>query len=149
MLVRISPAMSLPTQNKSAGVRAKPPDKGSFPIDHFDECTEIHDSYMKCLRRNKNDNMSCRYLAKESLKCRMDHNLMAQESMENLGFTSEDELEKAARKMIHRGRPEKEQEGWLSAKDAIERRGWVKPSVFGNGKWSGIFNWFSSDEKKK
>lgn len=135
--------MSLPAQNKSAGVRPKAPDKGSFPIDHFNDCTDIHDRYMKCLKRNKNDNMSCRYIAKEYLQCRMDHNLMAPESMANLGFTEEDETERNARKMIYRGNPEKEQEGWVSARDAIEKRGWVKPSVFGSGKWKGLFGWFS------
>jgi cytochrome c oxidase assembly protein subunit 19 len=138
--------MSLPAQNKSAGVRPKPPDKGSFPIDHFNDCTEIHDKYMQCLKRNKNDNMSCRYIAKDYLQCRMDHNLMAQETMTNLGFTNDDDAEKKARKMIFRGRPEKEQEGWLSARDAIEKRGWVKPSVFGSGKWKGLFGWFSYDK---
>jgi cytochrome c oxidase assembly protein subunit 19 len=138
--------MSLPAQNKSAGVRAKPPDKGSFPIDHFNECTDIHDRYMRCLKRNKNDNMSCRYIAKEYLQCRMDHNLMAPESMDNLGFTQDDATEKAARRMIYRGNTDKEQEGWLSAKDAIEKRGWVKPSVFGSGKWNGLFQWITGQK---
>jgi cytochrome c oxidase assembly protein subunit 19 len=138
--------MSLPAQNKSGGVKPKPPDKGSFPIDHFNECTDIHDTYMKCLRRNKNDNMSCRYIAKEYLQCRMQKNLMAQESMDRLGFTDDDNVEKAARKMIYRGRPEKEKEGWLSARDAIEKRGWVKPSVFGSGKWNGLFRWITGSE---
>jgi len=138
--------MSLPAQNKSVGVRAKPPDKGSFPIDHFNECTEVHDTYMKCLRRNKNDNMSCRYIAKDYLQCRMQNNLMAEETMERLGFTDDDNAEKTARKMIHRGNPEKEREGWLGARDAIEKRGWVKPSVFGSGKWSGLFRWIRGTE---
>jgi cytochrome c oxidase assembly protein subunit 19 len=140
--------MSLPAQNKSAGVRAKPPDKGSFPIDHFNECTDIHDRYMKCLKRNKNDNMSCRVIAKDYLQCRMDHNLMASETMQNLGFTEDDEAEKKARKMIYRGNPEKEQEGWLSARDAIEKRGWVKPSVFGSGKWTSLLQWFTGDRSQ-
>ena len=90
--------------------------------------------------------MSCRYIAKDYLQCRMDHNLMAQETMTNLGFTNDDDAEKKARKMIFRGRPEKEQEGWLSARDAIEKRGWVKPSDFGSGKWKGLFGWFSYDK---
>lgn len=140
--------MSMPSQNKSSGVKAKPPDKGSFPIDHFEECKDIHDKYMKCLQRNKNDNMSCRYISKEYLECRMAHNLMAQESMANLGFTEDDATEKAARKIIHRGHPEKEQEGWLCARDAIEKRGWVKPSLFGTGKWSGLFKWITGDDSK-
>jgi cytochrome c oxidase assembly protein subunit 19 len=135
--------MSLPSQNKSAGVRAKPPDKGSFPIDHFNECTKLHDDYMRCLKRNKYDNLSCRYLSREYLQCRMDHNLMAKETLERLGFTDDDETEKKARRFMQRGNHDKEKDGWLPARDAIEKRGWVKPSVFGNGKWSGLFKWFS------
>lgn len=137
--------MSLPSQNKSSGVKPKPPDKGSFPIDHFNECTSLHDDYMKCLRRNKNDNMSCRYIAKDYLQCRMEHHLMAEETMDRLGFTDDDETEKAARKRIYLGKPEKEQEGWLSARDAIEKRGWVKPSVFGSGKWGNLFKWITGE----
>lgn len=139
--------MSLPTQNKSAGVKPKPPDKGSFPIDHFDECTDVHDQYMKCLRRNKNDNMSCRYISKEYLQCRMANNLMAVESLDKLGFTDDDHAEKEARKLILQGRRDKEKDGWLAARDAIERRGWVKPSIFGSGKWDSMFKWFRGDSK--
>jgi hypothetical protein len=76
----------------------------------------------------------------------MENNLMAAETMENLGFTEEDESEKAARRMVYLGRPEKEQEGWLSARDAIEKRGWVKPSVFGSGKWTGLFQWIKGEK---
>ena len=76
----------------------------------------------------------------------MDHNLMSQESMEDLGFTDDDETEKRARQMIYRGNVEKEQEGWLSARDAIEKRGWVKPSVFGSGKWTSLFQWFVGEK---
>lgn len=139
--------MSFNSQNQKPGVRARPPDKGSFPIDHFNDCTGTHDKYLQCLKRNKNDNMSCRYIAKEYLQCRMDHNLMAHESMKTLGFNDDDAIEKQARTMIYRGRPEKEQEGWLSARDAIEKRGWVKPSVFGSGKWKSLFGWMSGDKQ--
>lgn len=76
----------------------------------------------------------------------MENNLMAPESMKNLGFTEDDEAEKAARQMIYRGNTEKEHEGWLSAKDAIEKRGWVKPSVFGSGKWSGLLQWIIGEK---
>jgi hypothetical protein len=138
--------MSFNSQNQKPGVKAKPPDKGSFPIDHFNDCTGIHDKYLRCLKRNKNDNMSCRYIAKEYLQCRMDHNLMAKEEMKTLGFNDDDAIEKEARLMVYRGRPEKEQEGWLSARDAIERRGWVKPSVFGSGKWKSLFSWMTGEK---
>ena len=89
--------------------------------------------------------MSCRYIAKDYLQCRMEHHLMAEETMDRLGFTDDDDTEKAARKRIYLGKPEKEQEGWLSARDAIEKRGWVKPSVFGSGKWGNLFKWITGE----
>ena len=34
------------------GLPPRPPDKGSFPLDHFKECTEGKKMYMECLKRN-------------------------------------------------------------------------------------------------
>ena len=31
----------------------RPPDKGSFPLDHFGECTNAKTAYMDCLKRNE------------------------------------------------------------------------------------------------
>ena len=70
--------------------RGKPPDKGSFPIDHFGECKDVHDEYVACLKLNEYDNMSCRFLSKKYLKCRMDNQLMHPEKFERLGFTEKD-----------------------------------------------------------
>lgn len=62
--------MSAMHQNaQNAMVRGKPPDKGSFPLDHDGECLPLKKNYMKCLRRNDGDNLSCRYVAKEYLQC--------------------------------------------------------------------------------
>ncbi|KAL9956147.1 hypothetical protein ACROYT_G037586 [Oculina patagonica] len=52
--------------------RAKPPDKGSFPLDHDGECKEYMKKYMKCLRENNNGNHMCRTESKNYLQCRMD-----------------------------------------------------------------------------
>ncbi len=65
---------------------AKPPDKGSFPLDHESECKTFMIKYIKCLNNNKCDNSSCRPLAKEYLQCRMDKDLMAKEDWKLLGF---------------------------------------------------------------
>merc|ERR1712048_1411404 len=69
----------------------KAPDKGSFPLDHFGECDNLKAEYLQCLKEHSHDNMSCRYLSKNYLQCRMDRNLMAKEPMSALGF-KEDEV---------------------------------------------------------
>uniref|UniRef100_A0A336MTA4 Cytochrome c oxidase assembly protein COX19 n=1 Tax=Culicoides sonorensis TaxID=179676 RepID=A0A336MTA4_CULSO len=63
-----------------------PPQKGSFPLDHFNECKKQMLSYMHCLASNKDDNSKCRVQSKEYIECRMEHNLMAKEDLKNLGF---------------------------------------------------------------
>ncbi|XP_060593349.1 cytochrome c oxidase assembly protein COX19-like [Ruditapes philippinarum] len=71
------------TQNRYG---AKPPENGSFPIDHKGECKEYMMEFMKCLKTNDNDSSKCRMQSKEYLGCRMDHNLMERESWKKLGF---------------------------------------------------------------
>lgn len=58
----------------SRGLPPKPPDKGSFPLDHFGECSDAKKSYMACLRENTMATQSdeCRVLSAAYLKCRMD-----------------------------------------------------------------------------
>lgn len=67
----------------------KPPDKGSFPLDHEGECREFMLSYMTCLQVNNNNNTLCRAAAKEYLGCRMEKQLMAKEDWKNLGFSEQ------------------------------------------------------------
>eukprot|EP00922_Rhytidocystis_sp_ex-Travisia-forbesii_P003929 GHVS01005701.1.p1 GENE.GHVS01005701.1~~GHVS01005701.1.p1 ORF type:complete len:169 (+),score=27.46 GHVS01005701.1:78-584(+) len=77
--------------------KGNPPAKGSFPLDHFRECHEVKEEYFQCLHRNHHDNMSCRYLAKQYLQCRMDHNLMEKEPLTSLGFANNEVAEKPER----------------------------------------------------
>ncbi|EMD00928.1 hypothetical protein BAUCODRAFT_81816 [Baudoinia panamericana UAMH 10762] len=69
-----------------------PPERGSFPLDHEAECQPIMKQYLKCLRshRGVNDD-ECRELSKSYLQCRMERNLMAPDSMRNLGFQEKPE----------------------------------------------------------
>ncbi|RPA84668.1 hypothetical protein BJ508DRAFT_205769, partial [Ascobolus immersus RN42] len=49
------------------------PERGSFPLDHDGECKPVKERYLACLKKAKGTNqMDCRLLAKEYLKCRMD-----------------------------------------------------------------------------
>ncbi|KAI5617627.1 cytochrome c oxidase assembly protein COX19, partial [Silurus asotus] len=64
----------------------RPPEKGSFPLDHFGECKAFKEKFMRCLRDKNFDNTMCRLQSKEYLECRMDRQLMAKEPLEKLGF---------------------------------------------------------------
>ncbi|KAF3704741.1 Cytochrome c oxidase assembly protein COX19 [Channa argus] len=64
----------------------RPPEKGSFPLDHLGECKAFKEKFMKCLRDNNFDNSMCRQKSKDYLECRMDRQLMAKEPLEKLGF---------------------------------------------------------------
>lgn len=66
--------------------KSKPPDKGSFPLDHEGECKLEMLGFMQCLRKNDNDNSLCRFQSMKYLGCRMDKGLMKRESWEMLGF---------------------------------------------------------------
>lgn len=70
----------------SKSFQPRPPDKGSFPLDHFGECRRFKETFLRCLRENNFENASCRKQSKEYLECRMDRQLMAQEPLEKLGF---------------------------------------------------------------
>ncbi|XP_054849033.1 cytochrome c oxidase assembly protein COX19 [Eublepharis macularius] len=70
----------------SKSFKPRPPDKGSFPLDHFGECKAFKEKYMRCLRENSFENSLCRQESKEYLECRMDRQLMAREPLEKLGF---------------------------------------------------------------
>ncbi|XP_027730688.1 cytochrome c oxidase assembly protein COX19 [Vombatus ursinus] len=78
----MSTAMNFGTKS----FQPRPPEKGSFPLDHFGECKAFKEKFMKCLRDNNFENTLCRNESKEYLECRMERQLMAQESLEKLGF---------------------------------------------------------------
>ena len=64
----------------------KPPDKGSFPLDHDNECKDFTTKYMKCLKMSGSEAADCRQESKDYLECRMQHNLMKRESWDKLGY---------------------------------------------------------------
>lgn len=64
----------------------KPPDKGSFPLDHEGECKQGVLKYLLCLKDHDGNAGPCRHLAKDYLECRMNRNLMAKEEWSKLGF---------------------------------------------------------------
>lgn len=68
---------------------ASPPDKGSFPLDHFQECQDLAEKYRICLAQASGIPKKCKEEAREYLECRMEKGLMAKQSMEELGFIPE------------------------------------------------------------
>ncbi|CAG2162672.1 unnamed protein product [Oppiella nova] len=79
----------------------KPPDKGSFPLDHESECKAVMIEYLKCLNDHNCDNSSCRPLAKDYLKCRMDKELMAKEDFKVLGFKDNSDMNSSDNQKKH------------------------------------------------
>ncbi|XP_063284967.1 cytochrome c oxidase assembly protein COX19 [Pelobates fuscus] len=66
--------------------KPRPPEKGSFPLDHYGECKPFKEKFMRCLRENTYQSGPCREASKEYLECRMERQLMAKEPLEKLGF---------------------------------------------------------------
>ena len=77
--------MSVQLGNKKLQL-IRPPDKGSFPLDHDGECKHIIVEYLQCLKDHNLKSLDCRQLSKNYLKCRMDHELMAKTDWSSLGF---------------------------------------------------------------
>ncbi|XP_033729675.1 cytochrome c oxidase assembly protein COX19-like [Pecten maximus] len=72
-------------------LNVRPPDKGSFPLDHEGECKTVMMKYMSCLKTHKQENDKCRIQAKDYLECRMNKNLMAKENWSKLGYRDMDD----------------------------------------------------------
>lgn len=84
--------MSANPGNSIKALRPSPPERGSFPLDHFGDCTDAMTKYMKCLKLVNNENApNCRLLAKNYLKCRMDNELMDKADWRDLGLPTDEE----------------------------------------------------------
>ena len=59
-------AAQAPSQNK------RPPQKGSFPLDHYGECKHVMKRFLACMREHGNSHIDCKNLSAEYLQCRMD-----------------------------------------------------------------------------
>eukprot|EP00164_Ancoracysta_twista_P019475 GFYU01034287.1.p2 GENE.GFYU01034287.1~~GFYU01034287.1.p2 ORF type:complete len:111 (-),score=12.28 GFYU01034287.1:149-481(-) len=69
---------------------ARPPERGSFPLDHFGECLKFYETHVKCLEDNDGNARACRKTSESYLKCRMEVGLMRKEPVEALGLGGED-----------------------------------------------------------
>ena len=97
----------------------QPPERGSFPLDHFQACTPLKRDFLACLKREGNEHVACRALSERYLACRMDKDLMARDAMENIGFGTT----KARRaRVVTEG--DREREGFVGGTHLGERRRW-------------------------
>eukprot|EP00545_Synedropsis_sp_CCMP1620_P001851 CAMPEP_0119005584 /NCGR_PEP_ID=MMETSP1176-20130426/1811_1 /TAXON_ID=265551 /ORGANISM="Synedropsis recta cf, Strain CCMP1620" /LENGTH=119 /DNA_ID=CAMNT_0006957415 /DNA_START=76 /DNA_END=432 /DNA_ORIENTATION=- len=70
----------------------KPPQRGIFPLDHESECKAAMQSYLGCLKESRDMHHKCRDLSKDYLQCRMDKQLMAEENLNDMGFSEEQKV---------------------------------------------------------
>jgi cytochrome c oxidase assembly protein subunit 19 len=59
-------ATQAPSQSK------RPPEKGSFPLDHYGECKPAMKEFLACMREHGNTHIDCKKLSAAYLQCRMD-----------------------------------------------------------------------------
>ncbi|CDK28158.1 unnamed protein product [Kuraishia capsulata CBS 1993] len=89
--------MSANPGNKLNAWKPTPPDRGSFPLDHFGDCTEQMKKYLACLKIVRNENApNCRLLAKGYLECRMQNELMDRVKWSELGLPDDAKVDKNA-----------------------------------------------------
>ncbi|CAL1696217.1 unnamed protein product [Somion occarium] len=72
----------------SSGFQVNPPDRGSFPLDHYGECKDYMQVYLDCLRKNGSNSTPCRHLNRDYLDCRMKNGLMDRDDWRNLGLSN-------------------------------------------------------------
>ncbi|KAF4132496.1 putative cytochrome c oxidase assembly protein COX19 [Phytophthora infestans] len=94
-----------PSQSK------RPPEKGSFPLDHYGECKPAMKEFLVCMREHRNSHIDCKTLSAAYLQCRMDKGLMKPEELEKLGF-HEEGMKKMWTEQTNEGR--KEGEGFVA-----------------------------------
>ncbi|TDH68649.1 uncharacterized protein CCR75_003761 [Bremia lactucae] len=103
-----SPAMNAA---QAPSQRKRPPEKGSFPLDHYGECKPAMKSFLACLREHGNSHIDCKKLAASYLQCRMEKGLMQPEELGKLGF-HEEGMKKTWTDQTNEGR--KESEGFVA-----------------------------------
>lgn len=50
----------------------RPPEKGSFPLDHFGECRAYLENVLACMQHNQQESSKCRDIQQQYIECRME-----------------------------------------------------------------------------
>ncbi|PAV21831.1 cytochrome c oxidase assembly cox19 [Pyrrhoderma noxium] len=80
--------MSFGRPGSFSEILSSPPDRGSFPLDHYGECKEQMKLYLSCLQKNGATSSPCRLAGKEYLECRMTKGLMERDEWHKLGMNN-------------------------------------------------------------
>uniref|UniRef100_A0A6U2BJF3 Cytochrome c oxidase assembly protein COX19 n=1 Tax=Hemiselmis andersenii TaxID=464988 RepID=A0A6U2BJF3_HEMAN len=101
-----------------------PPDKGSFPLDHFQECKEHMTRYLKCMKQHGGDHAACKEDTKKYLSCRMENGLMTKEDLGKFGLDENVDLAASkAAQTAHANRDnQRRQEGFVAGKARAQER---------------------------
>ncbi|VDD79150.1 unnamed protein product [Mesocestoides corti] len=70
----------------NARIRVKPPEKGSFPLDHHGICRDMRELWTACMKENDWNSEKCRAESAAYLRCRIDNKLMKPDEIQRLGF---------------------------------------------------------------
>mmetsp|Transcript_9461 Transcript_9461/g.22412 ORF Transcript_9461/g.22412 Transcript_9461/m.22412 type:complete len:133 (-) Transcript_9461:90-488(-) len=100
--------------------QARPPEKGSFPLDREHRCEKMKSEFLTCLKQNDNGHAACRAISKAYLECRQQHELMDDTPLAQLGFT--DAASEAAKKAATNDlNGEKNKGDWVAGMHIKER----------------------------
>mmetsp|Transcript_56415 Transcript_56415/g.148789 ORF Transcript_56415/g.148789 Transcript_56415/m.148789 type:complete len:120 (-) Transcript_56415:96-455(-) len=118
----MSSAMGGASANQQNKVR--PPDKGSFPLDHFNDCKTLMQNYLACMKEHQNSHALCREQTTAYLQCRMQKGLMAEEKISNFGLDTPIDFEaskKAQEEYINR-QYKKREDGFVAGLTRAQHR---------------------------
>ncbi|KIY67613.1 hypothetical protein CYLTODRAFT_352886 [Cylindrobasidium torrendii FP15055 ss-10] len=87
------------------GFKPNPPQRGSFPLDHYGECKEQMALYMNCLKSNQSNSTPCRDMSREYLNCRMNKGLMERDEWKNLGLPNPAAKDDTSKEQTKEGTP--------------------------------------------
>ena len=110
-------------------------EKGSFPLDHDNECGSAMEEYMTCLKDNSYISANCEAVKKVYLDCRMKtwvshwsllawnhtdllrRGLMAEEDMGNLGLRDDEEMKQLG---VQKSQRKREKQGFVAGMSRVE-----------------------------
>lgn len=111
--------MSSMSMSSGKASTVQPPQRGIFPLDHYGDCQTQMQAYLDCLAAANDAHHKCRDFSKEYLTCRMEHDLMAKEDLNNLGYS-----EMAAVKGAKEYDNSKEKAGYVAGKHIAKESKW-------------------------
>ncbi|KAJ8614456.1 hypothetical protein CTAYLR_000823 [Chrysophaeum taylorii] len=98
----------------------KPPERGSFPLDHAGECKPFKEAFLACMKEHGSEHINCKPLSKQYLQCRMDRGLMARDDLAKVGFGDDDTKDTRGSRVVTEG--QRESAGFVAGLHIEERK---------------------------